>query len=429
MTAPLRLREFDHAHIGDAWVPGGRPPVVPESFAGALERLQHRLGIEAFRVHRRTIQATNFVGTVSIAGRRIEVLPKIDTMDDAGVRARLVEMLAIARMVPTLEAGIAEMGPEDTSLLDLYMSLYVLHLRAEWRRGQIKGYRRVDHNRTALKGKLLVAQNRRLNQLHPERFFTRADVFTADVAVSRLLKAGLHVVRREAFRESLRREATELLTEFEDVADGRFTRESARAVTLTRQHARFQPLVALARMLVDAATPDTRGNEETFALLFDMNRVFEQYVGELLRLRVCPRLGLRTELQVSGQPLLVSGSRRCFNLYPDVGIWCGRELLALLDTKWKRLDPDKPYFGVSQADVYQAYAYGKEYRSPLVVLLYPHASETQWGLLRLAHGNDPCRHLEVSTLCVADPPVVTVNKLEDWVRELAGVGVPAEGVG
>ena len=43
----------------------------------------------------------------------------------------------------------------------------------------------------------------------------------------------------------------------------------------------------------------------------------------------------------------------------------------VLDTKWKLLAPCYPNFGISQADMYQMYAYGKKYAAHKVILLYP----------------------------------------------------------
>ncbi len=42
-----------------------------------------------------------------------------------------------------------------------------------------------------------------------------------------------------------------------------------------------------------------------------------------------------------------------------------------MDTKWKVLSADKANYGISQADMYQMYAYQKKYISENVTLLYP----------------------------------------------------------
>ena len=43
----------------------------------------------------------------------------------------------------------------------------------------------------------------------------------------------------------------------------------------------------------------------------------------------------------------------------------------IMDTKWKRLDKRRTNLGVSQADLYQLYAYAQRYNCADVVLLYP----------------------------------------------------------
>ena len=43
----------------------------------------------------------------------------------------------------------------------------------------------------------------------------------------------------------------------------------------------------------------------------------------------------------------------------------------IMDTKWKVLSESKANYSISQADMYQMYAYQKKYSSENVTLLYP----------------------------------------------------------
>ena len=43
----------------------------------------------------------------------------------------------------------------------------------------------------------------------------------------------------------------------------------------------------------------------------------------------------------------------------------------VMDTKWKLLSEAKINYGISQADMYQMYAYQKKYNAESVTLLYP----------------------------------------------------------
>ena len=56
---------------------------------------------------------------------------------------------------------------------------------------------------------------------------------------------------------------------------------------------------------------------------------------------------------------------------PDVVLTEHRQVRFILDAKWKRLDPSARNHGVSQADAYQLFAYGRRYRCRRVVLVYP----------------------------------------------------------
>ena len=61
-----------------------------------------------------------------------------------------------------------------------------------------------------------------------------------------------------------------------------------------------------------------------------------------------------------------------FLLRPDIVI--RNEDLSqvfIIDTKWKVLSDTKINYGISQADMYQMYAYQKKYEAKNVTLLYP----------------------------------------------------------
>src|SRR5690606_18766014 len=132
------------------------------------------------------------------------------------------------------------------------------------------------------------------------------------------LKAGVEVCRRFGAADNTRRMAHALLAEFVDVASYPFTAVELEALKPDRQIARFGPLLNLAKRLVRGCVPDRPGAAPTFSLLFDMNSVFEQYIGKLLR-RVCPP-PFRVQLQATGRSLVSREGRRKFLLRPDIAV-------------------------------------------------------------------------------------------------------------
>jgi len=361
------LREYERAAIGDGWDPENR--VVPSHVAASLEALQADQASEIFRVERRSIQAQQWVGTVGFGAHALDLLPKIDRKDAPGVRRNLMTMLEVGGLVPHLESGETQIAGAGETLLDSYLALFVRRLAREWRRGPIRDYRREERERKYLRGKLLVSEQLRASLRRPHQFVTSADELTNDAPLSRLLKSALVICHRYALSHDLRQEARALLGEFAEVAEVS-AGESVTGVQLDRRHARFESLAELARLLVGFRSPDRPGSASTFSLVFDMNIVFERFIAAHVA-RICVRLGMTASPQESGRSLLLHDGRQRFALRPDIAIYGRGDLRCLIDTKWKRLDPSAPHAGVSQADMYQMYAYGKEYRCPRVVLLYP----------------------------------------------------------
>ena len=57
---------------------------------------------------------------------------------------------------------------------------------------------------------------------------------------------------------------------------------------------------------------------------------------------------------------------------PDIVVQRKRDgAIFVLDTKWKILSDIKANYGISQADMYQMYAYQKKYEAEDITLLYP----------------------------------------------------------
>ena len=106
-----------------------------------------------------------------------------------------------------------------------------------------------------------------------------------------------------------------------------------------------------------------------------MEAVFEAYVASILRSQLQPPYHLKE--QASSEYLVDYGSSRWFRLKPDLMIMKGKEVVQVLDTKWKLLDSSldngRDKLGLSQADFYQMFAYGHKYLGGEgdLVLIYP----------------------------------------------------------
>ena len=127
-----------------------------------------------------------------------------------------------------------------------------------------------------------------------------------------------------------------------------------------------------ASFLRDRHQQTSAGPIDGFGLLFEMNILFEEYVGRQLA-RALAGTGLRVTTQGGHRDCLFEGETGRFRTRPDLIVRRGSQIALIIDTKWKRIKRiDDPKRGVRQTDVYQLMAYGRLYDCPNVMLLYPH---------------------------------------------------------
>ena len=132
----------------------------------------------------------------------------------------------------------------------------------------------------------------------------------------------------------------------------------------------------MARLFLEGRYQTTTGGAgQGTALLFEMNTLFEEYVGRLIS-RILSGTDMTVSLQGGRLFCLSAGTtdRGLFQTKPDILIRRADTVAHVIDTKWKKISSriDDPKQGVSQSDVYQMMAYAQLYRAPRLTLLYPH---------------------------------------------------------
>ena len=95
-----------------------------------------------------------------------------------------------------------------------------------------------------------------------------------------------------------------------------------------------------------------------------MNELFESYVGNFIKKKLPGTILQHQEKYLIEKPIE-------FRLKPDIFL----EGKFIADTKWKIIRQDinesEKKYKISQADLYQLYAYGKKYECSKLYLIYP----------------------------------------------------------
>ena len=354
------LEEFIHTFAGD------------EDHSDALEFLKvgYRRNVGDI------ISVNNYVGLIQMQnGYQIQVLPKIDfgTDPDSGnqeTKRVFLRMLRSMKDFPSKVFNDANLKMDRMTLYEIFINMYLQEVRILVKHGIKSAYLPREDNLNFYKGKLVINEQIKQNAAHGERFYVRYDEYLVDRAENRLVKATL--LKLQSITESAenQKEIRQLLTAFEMVNPSVNYQKDFSRVVIDRNTKDYDMLMRWSRVfLLNKSFTTFSGGHNARALLFPMEKVFESYVAQQLKKVL---LDLDWEVSVQDKGYYLFDSPRQFALRPDIVITRKDGSQIILDTKWKSL-VDKPRlnYGISQADMYQMYAYSKKYETPEIWLLYP----------------------------------------------------------
>lgn len=364
----------------------GEIPTWAADRLAAIAR-QSRLGGESgsriLTLGRNSMRVGQVVGIVTAEGCTLEILPKIDSAASAEgeverglVRRRLVHLLAVALDMEIDGGTMTDIGWQKHSLLEILIRLFSTKLADAVRQGMPRRYLHCHDDLRALRGRLDVGRQFTALAVNPSKLACRYDELSTDTALNQIMKATIGRLSRIAQTTGNQRRLAELAFSYADVSAVPVSALSWQDVQLDRTNSRWKDLVALAKFLLgDRFQTTSTGTQSGFSLLFEMNTLFEQYVGRMMR-KALTGSGLSVHLQGGRMYCLEAADdgRRVFQTKPDILIKRGAECVHVIDAKWKRISPriEDQKQGVSQGDVYQMMAYGQIYRCDQLTLLYPH---------------------------------------------------------
>lgn len=331
----------------------------------------------------KSLRAGQVVGILAADGVELEILPKIDVAEEGEaatgpIRQRLVHMLAVALDMKIDGGALTSLSWQQDHLLEILIGLFSRKLAAAVRQGMPRQYLAQEDDLRALRGRLDIGRQFSIHAANPSRLACRFDELSPDIALNQIMKAVVSRLRRTARSPENRRRLAELDFAYADVSAVPPRSLRWDVVQIDRTNTRWRDLLAMARFLLgDRFQTSSMGEQAGFSLLFEMNTLFEQYVGQLVK-RALRGSGKTVHLQGGGLYCLeaIDDGRRSFQTRPDILIKQDGAVVQIIDTKWKRVASriDDPKQGVSQADVYQMMAYGQVYSCPRLTLLYPHHS-------------------------------------------------------
>lgn len=356
---------------------------------------------QAFSVHRRKakdfIKVRNYVGVIETKDHtHIEILPKIflnkekDTVKET--REIFLRMLKFLKDSPFKSIDNAMLKTTNFPILEIFIKTFIDELDQLLKKGLQSQYVEVEKNAKFLKGSLLFSQHLKLNLLRKERFFVCFDEFLIDIPHNRIIKSTLQYLKPQFGSARNKIRIQNLLNFFEEVQESKnVVKDLSHSSMYNRMFSAYSRVIQWARIfLLDQSFTNFKGKNLNKAILFPMERIFEDYIGAGFK--------KYTDFDVSLQDKTVAlvdehnGSIK-FKLKPDIYIDGAKPFI--LDTKWKLIDQNKPRknYLISQSDMYQLFAYGKKYSSysgknSTLVLLFPKHENFQIQLSKFEYDND-----------------------------------------
>lgn len=323
-----------------------------------------------------TVTIKNYVGLIQMkTGYQIQVLPKISFGDgeDAGnikTKKIFLKMLRSMKDFPSKVFNDASLKVDKMNLYEIFINMYLQEVRQLVKHGIKSAYVPQEDNLRFYKGKLLVSKHIRENIAHGELFYVTYDEFHPDRPENRLIKATLLKLQKITDSSENAKEIRQLLTAFEMVQASVAYEKDFAKVNIDRNMSDYKMLMQWSKVfLMNKSFSTFSGDHQSRALLFPMESVYESYVAQQLKRMFVPE-GWNVSIQDKRHYLFVE-PRKQFSLRPDIVLEKEGRVIVM-DTKWKRLIPnERRNYGISQADMYQMYAYSKKYEATEICLLYP----------------------------------------------------------
>ena len=312
------------------------------------------------------VKFRNYVGVLCVNGLTIEVLPKTDrdTQGDNYWRKKLLLMLSQVYKLDVKSPSDAHQEISTSSpILDVFIKRFLDEVNSLLNRGLVKCYHKDEGNRTALKGKLLIDEQLRRKFVHKERFYVRYTTYDYEHVMNCLLRQALEVAVSVSQNANIRGRAASTLFNFPELKEVPVSPQLFDNLVFDRKTEDYRMAIKLAKLLLLHSVPNRVGNSERIlALMFDMNKLWEEYVYVMLRHYL-------TGYEVRAQETMRfwqqdNGTYK--TIRPDLVVRKNNNVVAILDTKWKCPD-NTP----SDGDLHQMYVYSKMYFTNKVALVYP----------------------------------------------------------
>lgn len=322
------------------------------------------------------VKFKQYVGVLCVGDLQIEVLPKIDN-STTGInewRKYLLDMLKVAYKLKVNITMPAEQQLIHSPILDVFLQKFLDEVETLLHRGLIRTYRRVEENCNTLKGRLIFSKHIIKNLVHKERFYVERTTYDRNHICNRILYKVLTIIPDVTRNGYIRCRANSMAFQFPELNDITIDESTFSRLKFDRKTEDYSSAIEIAKLILLQYMPSLSGNdrrEQALALMFDMNKLWEEYVLTQLRRRLHNHIVKGQEIK-----LFWEGDSGTKTIRPDIVIEDKKgNCVMVLDTKWKCPKDNKP----SDNDLKQMFVYSEYWNTQRTCLVYPHPEVSGWS--------------------------------------------------
>ena len=329
-------------------------------------------GSPYFSLIHKGVQFNEYVGILQVGDTLIEVLPKADRFsDDKDTwRTLLIGMIKEVYNLDVRATSNANLKLKANALLDLYFELFIKEVEYLIHAGLAKKYRKEEGNNNSLKGNLLFSKHLQKNITHQERFYTTYTTYNLKHSLHQILYKTILLLNNINTNTSLQSRIGSLLLNFPEMPEIKVSAALFKKVSFNRKTQSYKKAIAIAEMILLHYHPDiSNGHNDILALMFDMNKLWEEFVYISLKKHKPSHYGISAQ---TNKYFWMHDSGKKSSIRPDIVLNITNDEAIVLDTKWKNLNGLNP----TADDLRQLYVYHHYYQAKKVALIYPGRTNT-----------------------------------------------------
>ncbi|WP_324173029.1 McrC family protein [Sulfurimonas sp.] len=302
-----------------------------------------------FRQDWQKVKATQYCGILNHGDKDYYILPKIANHDSKKNLNIFIYMLMYVYDVKLLNEQTASSENEPHEILEVFIQMFIQNLFKEFQKGIYKEYITEQDNLTTLRGKYLINENLKYN-FTKNKIYCEYDEFSQNNELNQFFLYAIKTLIKFAKNKKLLKQCELIL----DEVDAKSFDINKINIHFNRLNSRYKDSFEFAILLLNKFVPTFENGKKSFAFLFDMNVLFEKFIG-----RIYKEIDATTELQNERN----FGSLK---LRPDIII---KSKNLIIDCKYKVIKNDKI---ASREDRYQMYVYANNFENiDATMLLYP----------------------------------------------------------